>query len=167
MARISVFDGASRLEDGHPFILISCLLQHNQTVDPDLSIDEELLNLAAGWLGVGLKGAAQEDELEPAQEETDQPERVRALAKILRRLKNNGYFGGRHTQEANFQTGVPGHLVGFAKDAKDRLLRMGIVNFKDTTSGHHIWLNERRLRDIDNLIAGRVEDQELRDLCGL
>jgi hypothetical protein len=167
MAKLTVFAAANQLEEGHPFILISCLVQHNQTVDPDLTIDEALLPLAARWLDRGIKGAAPTAELEPEQEEVNLSERVRALSRILRRLKNNGYFGGRHTQEANFQTGVPGHLVGFAKDAKERLLRLGILNDKDTTSGHHIWLNERRLRDIDNLIAGRVEDQELRDLCGL
>lgn len=170
MAKIDLFEAANRLEDTHPFVLLTCLASRNQSVDPTLEFDEELLPLAARWLGTRMRGGEDSpppDEAPDDGEPSGTTEEVRALGRILRRLRNNAYFGGRHTSETNFRTGVPGHLLGFAADACERLVHLGIVERKNTTSGPHIWLNERRLADIEALIAGRVEDPGLRSLCGL
>jgi len=172
MAVIDIFQAAARLEGAHPFAVLTCLIANNQTVESSLQFDDGLLPLVADWLDTRFKHARPDavpsgETFRPKDLQPELPEKVSAVARIVRRFRNNGYFGGRHTAEVNFQSGVPGHLLGFAADVRERLLHLGILEAKHTQNGRHVWLNERRLADIDNLTAGRIQDPQLKKLCDL
>ena len=74
------------------------------------------------------------------------------IRKILRHLYRRDYWGARHTSPENAIKGIPGHLIGDAKDAIDGLIKEGLILAKPTHYGLQIYLNPARKQEIEALI---------------
>jgi len=82
-------------------------------------------------------------------------------AKIIKKLKRHGYIGGRHTSFENIPKGFKKHLWKDVKEAAEELIAEGILVEKMTSYGRHVYLNPKRIADIDRIIKeGLGEESE-------
>ena len=72
--------------------------------------------------------------------------------KILQHLQRRGYWGGRHTAAENALKGIPGHLVGEAKEALESLIKAHFILPKPTHYGLQISLNPEQKAEIEAII---------------
>jgi len=81
-------------------------------------------------------------------------------ARIIKKLKRHGYFGGRHTSFDNIPKGFKKHLWGDVKEAAEELITEGILVEKMTSSGRHVYLNPKREADIDRILTEGLKDDD-------
>lgn len=81
-------------------------------------------------------------------------------AKIIKKLKRHGYIGGRHTSFENIPKGFKKHLWKDVKEAAEELITEGILVEKATSYGRHVYLNPKRIADIDRIIEEGSKDDE-------
>ena len=74
------------------------------------------------------------------------------IRKILRHLHRRDYWGARHTSPKNAIKGIPGHLIGEAKNAITELIKEGFVLTKPTNYGTQIYLNREKKSLIEAII---------------
>lgn len=77
-----------------------------------------------------------------------------AKAKILENLKRKDVIGGKHTPWENALTGLDGPEREVADEALKAMIRDGLVIEKPTASGPHVFLDPKRLPDVDRVING-------------
>lgn len=71
---------------------------------------------------------------------------------IVKKLFHHGYIGGRHTAVENCAKGLPGHIRGDAKEAIRELMHEEIIIQKPTNYGLHVFLNPRKLEEIEKYL---------------
>ncbi len=74
--------------------------------------------------------------------------------RVLTRLHNHRYWGGRHTAIENLQHGLPSHVAGRAKRVALELLKRGWLIRKPTFYGLHVSLNPDFRSEIMAVITG-------------
>ena len=70
-------------------------------------------------------------------------------ATILKKLKRRRKWGHAHT---SFDTGIPKHLRGLAKEVAEELIKKGLLPDKPTSYDLEVSLNPRRKTKIDEII---------------
>jgi hypothetical protein len=73
--------------------------------------------------------------------------------KILRKLLMHGVVGAKHTSPDNLQKGLPGHLLGVAKEVAKDLIKEGILLSHPTSYGTQVSLNPDRLAEIKSALG--------------
>ncbi len=91
--------------------------------------------------------------------------RRRVIRQMLRKLVKKSKIGAAHTHEDNVYRGVADHEKGLAKEAMDLLYREGFFVPKPTAADPHVSIAPERLAEVQNLIAGRVENARLLRFC--
>ncbi len=69
-----------------------------------------------------------------------------------KKLKRHGYIGGKRTSFDNIPKGFKKHLWKDVKEAAEELIVEGILVEKTTSYGRHVYLNPKRIADINRII---------------
>lgn len=71
---------------------------------------------------------------------------------ILRKLFRRRVIGGKHTAIEHLTKGLPGHVVGVAKDAVKELVKEGLILTKPTSYGLQVSLNPEKIDEIIRIV---------------
>ena len=73
---------------------------------------------------------------------------------ILRKLYRHRIIGGKHTAVEHLTKGLPKHMVGFAKEAVNQLIKQRFLLTKNTSYGLQVSLNSDKIDEISKIVEG-------------
>ena len=82
---------------------------------------------------------------------SDNYEKLRVV--VLRNLHNRRCWGGKHTSIENAIKGVPGHLIGDAKNVLNGLIKENLVLPKPAHYGLQVSLNPPMKAEIEKILG--------------